>query len=161
MLKTDNMWFALHFTEIYLVIVTKIHDHIPQDFLVNAWDSNKNSSHTYTRIRISKHPVVGLILIIYYAYDIHWYNAYQKQQKELLSGFVLMFLFTELIVKTYCFFALFMKQAFKAINVPIDISLRKKVPYCTLYTSNITWNISSISGEKIYLNVFSILSYHR
>ena len=125
-------------------------------FLVNAWDSNKNSSLTYTRIRISKHPVVGLILIIYYAYDIHWYNAYQKQQKELLSGFVLMFLFTELIVKTYCFFALFMKQAFKAINVPIDISLRKKVPYCTLYTSNIKWNISSISGEKIYLNVFSI-----
>ena len=86
---------------------------------------------------ISKHPAVGLILIIYYAYDIHWYNAYQKQQKELLSGFVLMFLFTELIVKTYCFFALFMKQAFKAINVPIDISLRKNVSYCTFYTSNI------------------------
>lgn len=90
---------------------------IPRDlFLANAKDSNKNSRLTDTRIRISKRPVVGLILIIYYAYDIHWYNAYQKQQKELLSGFVLMFLFTELIIKSHCSFVLFMKQAFKAIN---------------------------------------------
>ena len=62
---------------------------------------------------ISKHPAVGLILIIYYAYDIHWYNAYQKQQKELLSGFVLMFLFTELSVKSYCFFRVIHETSFQ------------------------------------------------